>query len=279
MKQIALELLFQLLGIGAASGLVYDDNQIHLISDNSTNFYHYNIEQQHLYKTPLSLDNIGEDNIYKAAKPDYEAITTDGVNYYIFGSGSKPNRIKLVEVNKLTNEVISENELDILYASMKSFANLSDEDFNIEGVIYDNELWYFFNRGNGPKKANGIFVVKGNNILNDFQLTYTPIKLPKLNKVQTSFTDAIKVEDKIYFLAAAEDSNSTYADGEIKGTILGRINLDKLKVEKTITVSETHKFEGLTLYSQEGKNLEFLLCEDPDNDTNKSGIYKLSIKN
>jgi len=279
MKQIALELLFQLLGIGAASGLVYDDNQIHLISDNSTNFYHYNIEQQHLYKTPLSLDNIGEDNIYKAAKPDYEAITTDGVNYYIFGSGSKPNRIKLVEVNKLTNEVISENELDILYASMKSFANLSDEDFNIEGVIYDNELWYFFNRGNGPKKANGIFVVKGNNILNDFQLTYTPIKLPKLNKVQTSFTDAIKVEDKIYFLAAAEDSNSTYADGEIKGTILGRMNLDKLKVEKTITVSETHKFEGLTLYSQEGKNLEFLLCEDPDNDTNKSGIYKLSIKN
>ncbi|MDM1350158.1 hypothetical protein HX017_07770 [Myroides marinus] len=279
MKQIALELLFQLLGIGAASGLVYDDNQIHLISDNSTNFYHYNIEQQHLYKTPLSLDNIGEDNIYKAAKPDYEAITTDGVNYYVFGSGSKPNRIKLVEVNKLTNEVISENELDILYASMKSFANLSDEDFNIEGVIYDNELWYFFNRGNGPKKANGIFVVKGNNILNDFQLTYTPIKLPKLNKVQTSFTDAIKVEDKIYFLAAAEDSNSTYADGEIKGTILGRINLDKLKVEKTITVSETHKFEGLTLYSQEGKNLEFLLCEDPDNDTNKSGIYKLSIKN
>lgn len=279
MKQIALELLFQLLGIGAASGLVYDDNQVHLISDNSTNFYHYNIEQQHLYKTPLSLDNIGEDNIYKAAKPDYEAITSDDVNYYIFGSGSKPNRIKLVEVNKLTNQVISENELDILYASMKSFANLSDEDFNIEGVIYDNELWYFFNRGNGPKAQNGIFVVKGNNILNDFQLTYTPIKLPKLNKVQTSFTDAIKVEDKIYFLAAAEDSNSTYADGEIKGTILGRINTEKLKVEKTLTISNTHKFEGITLYSQEGKNLEFLLCEDPDNDKKEAGIYKLTIKN
>lgn len=279
MKQIALELLFQLLGIGAASGLVYDDNQVHLISDNSTNFYHYNIEQKHLYKTPLSLDNLGEDNIYKAAKPDYEAITSDDVNYYIFGSGSKPNRIKLVEVNKLTNEVISENELDILYASMKSFANLSDDDFNIEGVIYDNEVWYFFNRGNGPQKANGIFVVKGNNILNDFQITYTPVKLPKLNKVQTSFTDAIKVEDKIYFLAAAEDSNSTYADGEIKGTILGRINTNKLKVEKTLTISETHKFEGLTLYSQEGNNLEFLLCEDPDNDSNQSGIYKLSIKN
>lgn len=279
MKQIALELLFQLLGIGAASGLVYDDNQVHIISDNSTYFYHYNIEQKHLYKTSLSSDNLSEENIYKAAKPDYESITTDGVNYYIFGSGSKPNRIKLVEVNRLTNEVLSENELDILYDSMKSFASLSDEDFNIEGVIYDNDLWYFFNRGNGPKGANGIFVVKGNNILNDFQITYTPIKLPKLNKVQTSFTDAIKVEDKIYFLAAAEDGKSTYADGEIKGTILGRINTAKLKLEKTLTISNTHKFEGITLYSQEGNNLEFLLCEDPDNDENKSGVYKLTIKN
>ncbi|MCC9043026.1 hypothetical protein LNQ81_10105 [Myroides sp. M-43] len=279
MKQIALELLFQLLGIGAASGLVYDDNQVHIISDNSTYFYHYNIEQQHLYKTTLVSDNLSEENIHKTAKPDYESITTDGINYYIFGSGSKPNRIKLVEVNRLTNEVLSENELDILYDSMKSFANLSDEDFNIEGVIYDNDLWYFFNRGNGPKGANGIFVVKGNNILNDFQITYTPIKLPKLNKVQTSFTDAIKVEDKIYFLAAAEDGKSTYADGEIKGTILGRINTAKLKLEKTLTISNTHKFEGITLYSQEGNNLEFLLCEDPDNDENKSGIYKLSIKN
>lgn len=279
MKQIALELLFHLLGIGAASGLVYEDNQVHIISDNSTYFYHYNLEQQHLYKTSLSSDNLSEENIYKAAKPDYESITTDGVNYYIFGSGSKPNRIKLVEVTRLTNEVLSENELDILYDSMKSFANLSDEDFNIEGVIYDNDLWYFFNRGNGPKGANGIFVVKGNNILNDFQITYTPIKLPKLNKIQTSFTDAIKVEDKIYFLAAAEDGKSTYADGEIKGTILGRINTSKLKLEKTLTISNTHKFEGITLYSQEGNNLEFLLCEDPDNDENKSGIYKLSIKN
>lgn len=279
MKQIALELLFQILGIGAASGLVYNDNQLHIISDNSTYFYHYSLENNHLYKTSLTSDNLSQENIEKAIKPDYEAITTDGLNYYIFGSGSKPNRINLVEVNGLTHEVLSENELDILYDSMKSFANLSEVDFNIEGVIFDSDLWYFFNRGNGPKGANGIFVVKGNNILNDFQITYTPIKLPKLNKVQTSFTDAIKVEDKIYFLAAAEDGQSTYADGEIKGTILGRIDTKKIKVEKTLTISNTHKFEGLTLYSQEGKNLEFLLCEDPDNDKNESGIYKLSIKN
>lgn len=279
MKQIALELLFQIFGISAASGLVYNDNQIHLIADNSTNLYHYNIEKELLYKTPLTKEGKGLDNIAKAEKPDYESITTDGINYYIFGSGSKPNRINLVEVNQLTNEVLSENDLDILYDSMKSFANLADEDFNIEGVIYDNELWYFFNRGNGPKAANGIFVVKGENILNDFQITYTPIKLPKIQKVQSSFTDAVKVGEKLYFLAAAEDGQSTYADGEIKGTLLGRIDLKKLKVEKTKVISETHKFEGITLYEQNNASTTFLLCEDPDNEDATTGIYKLTVTN
>lgn len=279
MKQIALELLFQIFGISAASGLVYNDNQIHLIADNSTNFYHYNMEKEQLFKTPLTTEGNGIDNIVKSEKPDYESITTDGINYYIFGSGSKPNRINLVEVNRLTNEVISENDLDILYDSMKSFANLSEEDFNIEGVVFDEEQWYFFNRGNGPKAANGIFVVKGANILNDFQITYTPIKLPKIQKVQSSFTDAVKVGDKLYFLAAAEDGQSTYADGEIKGTLVGRIDLKKLKVEKTKVISETHKFEGITLFDQNQSTTTFLLCEDPDNDDKATGIYKLTLCN
>ncbi len=279
MKQIALELLFQLFGISAASGLVYNDNHIHLIADNSTNFYHYNIENKQLFKTPLTATATASDNIIKAEKPDYESITTDGNNYYIFGSGSKANRINIVEVNSLTNEVISENDLDILYDSMKSFANLADEDFNIEGVVYDDEQWYFFNRGNGPKASNGIFVVKGQNILNDFQITYTPIKLPKIQKVQSSFTDAVKVGDKLYFLAAAEDGQSTYADGEIKGTLLGRIDLKKLKVEKTAVISTTHKFEGITLYEQSNKVITFLLCEDPDNEDTSTGIYKLTVSN
>ena len=51
-----------------------------------------------------------------------------------------------------------------------------------------------------------------------------------------------------------------------------------MKVEKTKPISLTHKFEGLSFYKQEGKNLEFLLCEDPDTSNTQTSIYKLSFK-
>ena len=39
---------------------------------------------------------------------------------------------------------------------------------------------------------------------------FIPFELPKIKNVETTFTDAILIEDKIYFLAAAEDTASTY---------------------------------------------------------------------
>lgn len=278
MKQITLELLFHLFGISAASGLVYDNTQIHLISDDSSYLYHYNMHTEKISETPLAEDGIGLEKITKSDKPDFESITTDGVNYFVFGSGSTEKRIDLIEVSKITNEVISVHKLDILYESMKSFANLNDADFNIEGVIFDNDTWYFFNRGNGPKKQNGIFVVTGDNILNDFRITYTPISLPKLDKVQTSFTDAVKVDDKIYFLAAAENTDSAFDDGEVNGTLVGRINPKKMKVEKTKIISKDKKFEGITLFKKDQAFLEFLICDDADNPSENSAVYKLRFK-
>lgn len=278
MKQLTLELLFQLFGISAASGLIYNDDTIHVISDDSTYLYHYDMNNEVLTKTPLSDYYYGRENINKEIKPDFEAITQTATNYYIFGSGSKQNRIDLVEIHKLTNDVISIQQLDILYESMKSFAQIDDTDFNIEGVIYDEGIWYFFNRGNGPQHKNGIFIVEGESIIDNFRITFIPIKLPKLNKVQTSFTDAIKVDDYFYFLAAAENSNSNYADGNIEGSIIGRIKIKNLKLDKVKTISTSNKFEGITLYKNNNDLLEFLLCEDPDDPNKNTGIYKLSFK-
>jgi hypothetical protein len=40
------------------------------------------------------------------------------------------------------------NNLVDLYAVMQSFGYIKSEDFNLEGVTYDGENWYLFNRGN-----------------------------------------------------------------------------------------------------------------------------------
>ena len=117
-------------------------------------------------------------------------------------------------------------------------------------------------------------------IINDnfnSNINFQNIKLPKIKHVETSFTDAILVNDKIYFLASAEDTLSTYDDGEVLGSIIGCIDIVTFKIDFTTQISDTHKFEGLTLYENSESHLEFLLCEDNDTEKLETKIYKLII--
>ena len=134
---------------------------------------------------------------------------------------------------------------------------------------------YLFQRGNGQNSKNGIFIVPDSQ---DKQVQYFPVELPLLDDIETTFTDAILVENHIYFLATAEDTNSTYEDGEVLGSIIGKINFQTFELEEAIVISEHQKFEGITLYQNDTKEISFLLCEDNDTDVLESKIYKLSFK-
>jgi hypothetical protein len=280
MQKFTLELLFRIIGIGSASGLFYNNNSLYLISDSSHMLYHYNMEDKTIERTPLvSKDYAGQlENVPKKDKADYEAIAAKGDDLYLFGSGSTENRNLIAHINYKSKEVHPHIDATDLYLVMQEFGNISPEDFNIEAAVNDGEVWYLLNRGNGPKSENGIFTLTGTIDDTAFQIVYNKIKLPKIKKAQAGFTDAVKVGDKLYFIAAAEGGASTYADGDVAGTLIGRINLDKMKVEFTEVISLKNKFEGITFFKEEGKNLEFLLCEDTDKDEKESDIYKIIMK-
>ena len=275
MDKLKLELLFQIIGIGSASGLVYKDNVLWIIGDNSGFLYEYHIDSRDLNRHPL-IENPSE-NILKKDKPDFEAITHFGENLYIFGSGSTEKRNKMVQVNAVTKKTIASNDLSDLYAVMQSFGKVKPEDFNLEGAIYDGKSWYLFNRGNGSSNKNVLFTIEGENLTDQFTILSNDYKLPKIKGVRTSFTDAILVDNTIYFLATAEDTKSTYEDGEVLGSIIGSIDLKTMKINFTKKISDSHKFEGLTLYSHSQNKIEFLLCEDKDTDVLETDIYKLNI--
>ena len=86
MEKITLELLFQIIGIGSASGLIYKDNSLLIIGDNSGFLYEYQMDSKDLKRHPL-LENPTE-NTLKKDKADFEAITHFGDSLYVFGSGS-----------------------------------------------------------------------------------------------------------------------------------------------------------------------------------------------
>jgi hypothetical protein len=276
MSEFQLKKLFTINGLGAASGLIYDDGMIYAIGDNSTFLYQFDENTGRLQKFPLQEN--AQDQIAKSDKPDFESITKDEDNLYIFGSGSTKNRNVMVQFDKESKKIVGTLDMSDLYGKMKELGQINPEDFNIEGAVKDIDEWFFFNRGNTTNQRNVIFSVKADDLSSNSRLEFRNLKLPEIKDVTVSFTDATSLKSKLYFLATAEDTLSTYDDGEILGSCFGRIHMPSMKIDYVFQISEENKFEGLTLYEENSQERLFLLCEDTDTDVQESDIYMLTIK-
>jgi len=276
MKKYLLSSWLKISGIIAASSIAYQNNELVIISDNSNAIYTYFIKNDSLTSLLVEGSNLN-DTLDKKVKFDLESLYVTNDTIFTFGSGSKLNRSKgFLQIP--SSNMVQTIDLTYLYQEMKQFSSLDDKNFNIEGVTkYKNE-WIFLNRGNGPKKANYLFFVQGKNLTDEFNLFYYKFKLPNINNAASGFSDGYVLNNTLYFIATAEDEASTYHDGEIKGTLFGAIDLKKMKLLYTEKISDTNKFEGLSLMENNNKELIFALCEDPDNSQLKEGvIYKLKI--
>jgi hypothetical protein len=271
MTNFQLTPFLEISGIGAASGIIFRENQLYIVSDNSSFLYQYHIDTKELKKINLFFDS--QENIPKKEKFDFEALTLRDNKLYIFGSGSTENRNLRLSYDLQTQE-ISQKDLTNTYRKLVQKTQIDKNDLNIEGAFYHNQKWHLFQRGNGANSQNGIFIIDKTNDFIDF----IPFSLPKVQNVQATFTDAILVGDKIYFLAAVENTNSTYNDGEVLGSFIGCIDLATMTLETTTQISETNKFEGLALYHISESQIIFLLCEDNDTESLETTIYKLILK-
>lgn len=272
MEKIQLTQFKKINGISAASGLLFSKDVIFIISDNSTFLYQYILDKDLLLKFPLVKN--AQENITKKDKPDLEAITSFGNQLFLLGSGSTDKRNTMFTLD-LTNDQLQTNDLSQLYTFLREIAKLESDELNIEGAICVDKTMYLFQRGNGQNNKNGIFIVPDSQ---ERPIQYFPVSLPSLDGIETTFTDAILVDNHIYFLATAENTTSTYEDGEVLGSILGKINFQTFELEDVVVLSENQKFEGLTLYEQNEISMSFLLCEDTDKEVNYSVLYQLIIK-
>lgn len=273
MERFTIELLFKIIGIGSASGLIYNDNSLFIISDNSSFLYEYHVLEKELSKIKL-LKNCLE-NISKKDKFDFESIALKGKKLHLWGSGSTSKREKRITLHLETKE-ITEKNLSKVYQKLKQTASISDDELNIEGALFCNEQWLLFQRGNGANSRNGIAILN-DKLDKNGSIAFIPVQLPKIEHIETSFTDAVLIEDKIYFLATAENTISTYDDGEIIGSIIGRMDSKTFEIEFTQKISDTQKFEGLTLYKKNETVIQFLICEDNDSDVLETNIYTLTL--
>ncbi len=268
MTQFKLNTFATIKELSAASGIVYLDNLLYLISDSSNFLYQFNIIKKELSKIPIKLNS--QENILKKDKPDYESIALFNNKLYIYGSGSTKNRETRVTY-KLDTQEVKQKDVSKLYKKLQQLVSLTANDLNIEGTIITENSIYFFQRGSNSSGTNGIFIFDKTSKT----ATYKIITLPKVQHIEATFTDAILVQETIYFLAAVENTSSTYLDGEILGSFIGKINLSTLEIITIQKISDTQKFEGITLFKQENNNLQFLICEDSDTANTGSTLYLL----
>lgn len=264
-------------GISGASGIYYEKDNLYLISDDSYVLYRYTISTQLLQAINLNPDKALEAQITKKLKPDFEAFTKQGNSFFIFGSGSAQNRFNMRKVNADFSRI--ENfSLQNLYNEMMQFSSVAQEDFNIEGIILSGETAYFFNRGNGPNKKNGIISVENWQGTEPHKISFIPIDLPKINGGISDFTDAILDNDTIYFTASSEDTISTYDDGAVLGSGIGKISFPNFELQDFKIISNKFKIEGLTIFEKSETGISFLLCEDSDSDNSETQIFRYDWK-
>ncbi|HLN96655.1 MAG TPA: hypothetical protein VK183_13560 [Flavobacterium sp.] len=266
--QLTLEAFRRLPGVGAASGLCLANGWIYLISDNATFLYGHSLEGEEMVQIPLAAKPEAE--IGKKHKPDFEALLMRDGHLEVYGSGSRPNRQTkaVVDPNRHTVEY---EDLTPLYERMQAVSGIDPDAFNIEGVVSKGNGLYFFQRGNGAGGHNGIFSVSGST------LSYHPIALPAIDGTAATFTDATLVDDTIYFLAAAEASDSTYYDGEVTGSLIGTWNPDTDATVVLGVLPGKYKFEGLAFEARTSDGMSFLLCEDEDVAAPFTTLYRLVI--
>lgn len=173
----------------------------------------------------------------KPHKLDLEAsiVLPDG-RYVAFGSGSselRPREVIVVVEPSLSYRMI---DAKALYARWRENQAFAGKDLNLEGaLVVDDEIW-FFQRGNSVQSDNAI----GSMRLQDFVrylddgalpafLHVEAFPLGEVRGVPWRTTDAAQTpEGEIFGLAAAEDTDNPYDDGDILGSILVRLEGRKL---------------------------------------------------
>lgn len=275
MHEFYLKEFLDIPGISSASGIEFWEGQIYIVSDNSNYLYDYRITDNQLDRQVL-LQSPQMERIAKPQKLDLEAMLLTEDRIYTFGSGSTAARERGFSIsrNDWNSSVL---DLRNLYSAMKKSANISSSDFNIEGVAMHENSWLFLNRGNGPAGRNVIFKVDGDDLINDFVITCFDIELPQINGLLFGFSGAAVLGDSLYFIATAEEGLSTYEDGEIGGTVFGKLDLINMRIDHCQKISNDQKFEGITHYELQPQMISFLLCEDSDGSSDLTTIFRLDF--
>ncbi|MFC5270853.1 DUF6929 family protein [Adhaeribacter terreus] len=273
MKAIV-EKAIELDSIPSGSGLVKTGENFYLISDDSPYFFRLDSKFNLLEKNAIPHYQKSQDyRIQKAIKPDYESAATgemNGQEYLLaFGSGSKsPERDSLLLINLNDLKSPQTYSLKPLYDLIKQQANLPSAELNMEGSAIIGEELYLFNRGqnvlvqtNWPKTL--LFLTQK---AAEPEIKTYRVRLPQINGIAPGFSGACRLgnDNKILFTASVENTKNWIEDGEILGSFIGILDVEKLAEDPLENVALLTNKNGEPVI-EKVESVEFLQLENNGN--------------
>lgn len=222
----------------------------------------------------------------KRVKPDTECLLAlagggGDATLLAFPSGSKRHRVRGAEIQLQAGDFLASRGVDL--SSLLHVLDKEIPDLNIEGGSVLGDRVFLLQRGNGEAGFNAVIdfpvehlvaCLRGDGAAHAFKPHIREMRLPEMGGVRLTFTDAAVHDGAIYFAAAAEGGKSTYEDGAIMGSVIGRIGA----VPEILVAIEGRKVEGLAHGRSEGDRLTFFAVTDADDPGLASSLLDIEVE-
>ncbi|MBI2377261.1 MAG: pyruvate kinase [Deltaproteobacteria bacterium] len=243
--------------------------------------------------------NAPDSPLKKALKPDLEAGITFSSNgreiSVLFGSGSTPLRMRAAVVEgtplrQAQGRPASARfvSLDGLYLAAMDALRIGPEALNLEGACVVNGAVRFFQRGNAESGVNASFDVPLDSLVGAIEKR-RPLTSRDLSNVRRyslgalegagfGFSGAAALPDgRVLFSATAENSSSTYHDGQVAGSVLGLLDERQRIVATWRLPGAPVKLEGIAIEGVEGREARVVGVTDADDPSRASELIRYTL--
>lgn len=272
----------------AGSGLVNRGGSLWIVADDLHHIVHLQSDGvlvgagERLFPGELPED----DKARKRVKPDTECLIAlppkgAGARLLAFPSGSKRRRTRaaLIELDA-QGAFLRKDEID--FSRLLHFLDERIPDLNIEGGVTQGDEVLLLQRGNGKAGFNALVSfpletleasLDGRFDADRFKPAIHEFPLPAIDGARLTFTDATLLDGVLYFAAAAERGDSTWEDGAVAGSAIGRIDT----AASIVTQIDRIKVEGLACAHSNVKSATFFAVTDADDASVPSMLLEAQI--